>query len=156
MNRKLHNTLLALSTTGLVLVAGLLVSSPLLPAVDQDAASDQSALRGVVSITPPAAALQARALAHRAELEQRVHRFEVELGQVRDGGDAMSRTAGFVADIATTAAMAAAIASLEAGADAAGAAQDDPAANPVRRPARSAFATPYFSFAHGLRQANGA
>lgn len=156
MNRKLHNTLLALSTTGLVLVAGLLVSSPLMPAGDQDPVQEQVALHGVVSIAPPSAAIHARAQARRARLEQRVQRFEAELTEVRDGTDAIARTAGFVADIATTAAMSAALAGIEAGTDMDPLTEDAEAANPARRPARSAFATPYFSFAHGLRQANGA
>ncbi|MGI8561446.1 MAG: hypothetical protein ACR2J7_08445 [Luteimonas sp.] len=156
MNRKLHNTLLALSTTGLALMVGLMVATPVDAPVAQ-ATGTANALVGIVSLAPPTAAIAARAQARTARLEAKTRRFESEMRQLDGSGAAIARTASFVADIATEAALAAAIAKLEAAADdAAGNEASPPDRSPRRSRARNAFATPYFSFAHGLRQGNGA
>jgi hypothetical protein len=158
MNRKLHNTLLALSTTGLALVVGRMAATPTDSPAPRLAGSTGS-LSGVVSIAPPTAAIAARTQARTARLEAKTRRFEAGMHQVGDTGEALARTASFVADIATEAALAAAIANLEAVASTDDETRTEPAStdrDPRRSRARNAFATPYFSFAHGLRQGNGA
>lgn len=157
MNSKLHNILLALSTTGLALVVGLMAATPVdSPSAPAPAAN---ALTSIVHVAPPTAAIAARAQARHARLEARTRRFEAGMHRIGDTGEALGRTASFVADIATEAALAAALANLEAAADvetADDAASPTDARSPRRNRARSALATPYFSFAHGLRQGTGA
>jgi hypothetical protein len=139
MNRKFHNSLLALSTTGLALVLGLMVATPVLPTPDNGASTSDDL------------ALVQRPDAH-------VVHVEVELRQVGETDvAAIDHTRPVVVDIPTEAALAATLARLETAVEAH---QADPAAaaaerSPRRNRARSAIATPYFSFAHGLR-GNGA
>lgn len=155
MNRKLHNILLALSISGLILVSGLMATTPIAPLTPAPAAS--AALAGVVTVAPPDNAIKARAELRAAALQARTRRFEVEMRQVNGFGDGLARTASFAAEVAAEAALAAALTGIESAA-----AETGSAALPERKPqrkrptARSAFATPYFSFARSLRQGNGA
>ncbi len=138
MNRKIHNSLLALSTTGLALVVGLMAATPILPTRNIGADS-------------------AVVLARAQFTDARVLRVEVELRQADDIDiKAIAHTASFLAEIATEAALASTLARLEVAAQAkADAEAAAPERSPRRSRARSALATPYFSFAHGLR-GNGA
>ncbi len=152
MNCKRHNSMLAISTTGLVLVAGLLLATPL--SSPRLADGNSSALAGIVLGAPsPGTANVQRT----AELEVRTQRFESEMRHMTDTGQAIARTASFVAEVATDTAIAAALNHIQS--SAATETAPEPAADAsqrTRRSARSAFATPYFSFAHGLRDGNGA
>ncbi|MDQ3494074.1 MAG: hypothetical protein M3485_00725 [Pseudomonadota bacterium] len=134
MNRKFHNSLLALSTTGLAMVLGLMAATPVLP-------------------TPENGATPAVDLARAQLTDARVLHAKVELRNADETGvEAITHTATLLADIAAEAALAAALAQLEVAAQAKA---DAEAAAPVRSQrrsrARNALATPYFSFAHGLR-----
>ncbi|CAN5711100.1 hypothetical protein BH23PSE2_BH23PSE2_01470 [soil metagenome] len=137
MNRKFHNSLLALSTTGLTLALGLMAATPVLP-------------------TPNTGADPAAMLTRAQFTDARVLHVEVDLRQV-DGTDskATAHTAS-LAKIAAEAALASTLARLEVAAQAKADAETvAPVRSPRRSRARSALATPYFSFAHGLR-GNGA
>ncbi|GAA4864994.1 hypothetical protein [Luteimonas vadosa] len=154
MNRKLHNTLLALSTTGLVLVAGLLVATPL-----TSAPTEAAAMRHAVGVetAPPTGSASGAPAERSARLAARSQRFESDLLQATDTCELLAHTASFVTEVAADAALSAAIAQIESAASAGSSAmQDDPKPDRTRRNSRSAFATPYFSFAHGLRDGTGA
>lgn len=154
MNRKLHNTLLALSTSGLILVSGLMATTPIAPLTP--APDTSAALAGVVTVTPPDDAIKARAELRAAAMQARARRFEVEMRQVNAFGDGIARTAAFVAEVAAEAALIAALTGIESAAAETGYAPPERRSQRKRPTARSAFATPYFSFARGLRQGNGA
>lgn len=156
MTRKLHNTLLALSTTGLVLMAGLMAGTPLPSAAPPaDAYADHA---GNTTALPAVAMAPARAEAHAAAIEASALRYEAEMRKAEDPGEAIAMTATFIAGVATEAALAAALESIESATstDDAEPAQSERKSQRKRRTSRSAFATPYFSFARGLRQGNGA
>lgn len=156
MTRKLHNTLLALSTTGLVLVAGLMAGTPLPSATPP--ADAYAGHAGHATALPAVTVTPARAEARAAAIEADALRFEAQMRKVDDPGEAIAMTATFIAGVATDAALAAAMEGIESAAATADAepAQPERKSQRKRRASRSAFATPYFSFARGLRQGNGA
>jgi hypothetical protein len=155
MNRKLHNSLLAASTTGLALVVGLLLASPV-PGVG----SRMSAELRVQA--PSAREAHAGARLARAELRRAMAAIDTRRGantpaEVDSLTGVPAHAASLIAEIETEAAIDAAMASLDADADAAGVAEAGTVERRARRNrALDAFATPYFSFAHGMRDGTGA
>jgi hypothetical protein len=146
MNRKLHNSLMALSSTGLLLVLGLMVATPV------ETTRDTPPTATAAEVPADAARLR-RAEVRAAAMEARARAFEADVAAAADAGEALTLTAAFVAEAATAAAMAAAFDELPA----AGAAPEAtaPRRGTPRRSARSSLALPYFSFARGLRRGNG-
>lgn len=162
MNRKLHNSLMALSTTGLLLVVGLIVATPAVgPAAMATADASPAHVAPVDAVSRTDAIDQAIDGAIDSELDARIEAaieartrtFEAELRNASDAQQAIAVTAAFVAGTATEAALAAALAEVQAKEPAA----EAPARQPPRkrRSARSTLALPYFSFARGLRGSNG-
>lgn len=154
MNRKLHNSLLAASTTGLALVFGLLLASPVSPPARPLSAAapagDVSPLAGPVTRL-------AKVEARRALLAvQTTHRASAS-ARLEHDVESPTEAASLIAGIATEVAIEAALAGLDPDVEAACAGDAEPAERRVRRSrARDAFATPYFSFAHGMRDGTGA
>ena len=153
MNRKLHNTILAFSVTGMMLFIGLVVAEPALP---QGAPAPAE---------PPAIATQADDLDRvldesldaliEARIEARIQAFETELAQASGVGDSIALTAGLVANAATEVALLAVLGEANDGGDRRASAGD---AEARARPAaqrtastREQIAVPYFSFARGSR-----
>lgn len=130
MTRTLHNTLMALSTTGLLLVFGLMAASPLAPMPHAD------------PLSGPAPGART---------------FEAEVAAAADTGHALALTAAFVAGTATEVAIAAAFADTSRDLESAGTNRfrSHTRGRPGSRSARNAIALPYFSFARGLRRGKG-
>lgn len=160
MNRKLHNTILAFSVTGVMLFVGLVVADPAL-----ERAQSPTLLPTVAAAQPASAARSAQArrseldAAIESRIEARAKAFEAEMARTATASDALALTAGYLAATATEAALAAALAEvgksriegdLAAGVDEASAAE--PAPSPASHKgsrARDVIAVPYFSFARG-------
>ena len=131
MNRKLHNTVTALVATTGLLVLGLMAAHPAAPAptsfeaqmarVEQTRHSDAAAER----------------------IEQRAKELEARLAAAKNGADALGEIAGFAAEAATLAAIAAAYDQAEA-LDTQAVETPKP---PRKRASRATVAMPYFSFA---------
>jgi hypothetical protein len=165
MNRKLQNTLVALSTTGLLAVVGLLAATPVGVA---HPAFGEGVVGSVAHVANPPGrgapgADEFTALAGAgidaeisARIEARVRAFEEEFGNAGSSSEAIASTAAFIAGTATEAALAGVFAGIAAeahgDADSAPARRDPPR---KRRTTRSKLALPYFSFAHGLRRNGG-
>lgn len=155
MNRKLHNSLLAFSATGLMLVFGLMAATPLQPAsLDQD--QDLQAALPELTVTPVIAAGQAdiaavreRAEAVNARIDARASRLQDELGRSRSLGDTIASVTAFAAEVSTDAALSAVIQAADQAAVEREA--DSEEARHAKR-VRSVLAVPYFSFAQGLRR----
>ena len=151
MNRKLHNSMLGLGTTGLMLMLALMAASPVSPGQDASAPLGFAASAPVPA--PDAVALQGNADAIEAsarDIEARARQFESELAGNASLGDTIASAMSFAAAVSTEAALSAAF---EATADEAE--QKRAAAKEKRRHAREvrgALAVPYFSFAQGLRR----
>ena len=149
MNRKLHNTILAFSVTGVMLFVGLVVAEPVLS--EQDAApADMPAL--VVEDTLLEQTLDATI---DATIEARVRQLDASLAEATDPAEALAVTAGLVAATATEVALQAALSELR---KEFAVREHAPQANteiphPVRRSggSRDVIAVPYFSFARGSR-----
>lgn len=152
MNRKLHNSLMALSTTGLLLVVGLMAATP----VADPAAMDAPLVR-IEAADPETGTdtfereIEARTA---AAIEARARTFEEEFRNAGDPGEAIALTAAFVAGTATEAALSAAFGPVKAE-EADAQARTTAKSQRKRRSTRSALALPYFSFARGLRGGNG-
>lgn len=156
MNHKLHNSMLAFSSTGLVLLAGLMAA---VSGTNNDAAL-AAPVAQVQATSQPAAfhqariqATQARASsikARSAALEARAQAFEAQLERSASAADMLAETAAFTVEIATEAALIAAF-EQAAGAEAVEQPTDNTQTSHVRR-SRAALALPYFSFAQGLRR----
>lgn len=155
MNRKLHNTILAFSVSGVMLFLGLVVAQP---------ASLQPAGQGLpdaplANLTVPHARHDGLAdAAIAARIESRARGFEDEVARAETTGEALAMTAGFIAATATEAALVAALSELRqdhAEAEAADGLHDAPRERsaPRRRSGktRDVIAVPYFSFARGSR-----
>lgn len=163
MNRKLHNTILAFSVTGVMLVAGLMAAQPVPPARGdlQGAGTDSASLAPLVVAQAPlddagialaavAEASPAIADALAARLDARSRRLEAELAGAESFEQAIATTAGFIAAAATEAAVAGALGEFDL--DAAGQVEETERRSEAprkRRSVRSAIAVPYFSFARG-------
>lgn len=150
MNRKLHNSLLALSATGLMLVFGLMAASPKLPAGrDGDPSALQAPLAAIASQRhAETAALAQRADAVEARIEARAARLQAELDRSDSLGDTIASVTAFAAEVSTDAALGGVLRAADE------AAESSDADNEQRRHARrvrGALAVPYFSFAQGLR-----
>ena len=155
MNRKLHNSMLAFSSTGLVLLAGLMAAV----SETNDAALAAPAAQARAT-SQPAAFPQARfqaAQAHAsaisarsAALQARAQAFEARLERSASTADMLAETAAFTVEMATEAALSAAFEQATEQE-----AEEQPAENTQRthvRRSRAALALPYFSFAQGLRR----
>lgn len=151
MNRKLHNSMLAFSATGLTLVFALIAASPVSPG-HQDVSTPVALAASAPAVEPEAGleetgkAIEARA----REIEARARQLESELDRSASLGDTIASAMSFAAAVSTEAALSAA---LEATADEAERKQE--AAKARRRHARQVrgtLAVPYFSFAQGLRR----
>lgn len=158
MNRKLHNTILAFSVTGVMLVVGLMAAQPVLPMQDGLRAPDAPA---VVAQAPFVVVAQAPsddvriALAEAAEAAPLAtrdarSRLEADLADAESFEHVVAATAGFVAAVAAEAAVAGALGELDA--EAAAEVEETrrrSEASRKRSGVRSAIAVPYFSFARG-------
>lgn len=147
MNRKLHNTILAFSVTGVMLFVGLVVAEPALPAHDgHDAvpfaaghgreAGQAARISTGTAITPDAAGDDTEAM---------------------DAAEAIAMATGLLAVSVTEAALDAMLADLEtansdrrqeSGRDGQ---RKDPPSRRKGRASRDLIAVPYFSFARGSR-----
>lgn len=143
MNRKLHNTILAFSISGVMLFVGLVVAEPVLPPVDLDAGWGH-----------PAAVIEGE---DADSAEPAPARAETSASRTAVPGEAVAFAAGVVALSITEAALSAALADLDAGAagkedtiEQAGGRKDAPAQRKARA-SRDLLAMPYFSFARGSR-----
>ena len=157
MNRKLHNTILAFSVTGMMLVVGLVIAEPAMPGIDGDAAvagiATQANGEGLAPVRADHDPVD-------ATIDARIRAFEAELAQAADPAEALALTAGLIAVTATEVALQSALGELrrEAGgrelARAEVQAEADPP-RPARRGSgsRDVIAVPYFSFARGSRGA---
>lgn len=145
MNRKLHNTILAFSVTGMMLFVGLVIAEPAQP--EQDALPAAVPVSFLQEADDPDDAVG-------AAIDARVRAFELDLAGVTDPGEALALTAGLIATTATETALKTALVELRRDA----AAREQVQAGPDRpRPARRSgssrdvIAVPYFSFARGSR-----
>jgi hypothetical protein len=154
MYRKVHNTMLAFSATGVLLLVGLMAGAPTMPTrtahVVRTLAIGPVLLR-LESPATPAADLKAR------NIDARIHALEAQLERSASAAETVSHTAAFAANLVAHATIADALAK---DADPVVVAQDDLDSDAderqnqrrhVRR-ARAALALPYFSFAQGLRR----
>lgn len=157
MNRKLRNTILAFSVTGVMLAVGLMAAHPVQPDTAMPAAG------AIVLATAPGAAQPAAPARHpvhaenaatgdaaSARIEAHSRRFEAEMEKVASVEEAVAATAGFVAAVTTEAVL---LETLSRGADdARPEAEAAPEESRKRRSGgvRSAIAVPYFSFARGM------
>ncbi|TDK22489.1 hypothetical protein E2F46_13570 [Luteimonas aestuarii] len=149
MNRKLHNTILAFSVTGVMLFVGLVVAEPVLS--EQDAVPlDTPAL--VVEDTLFEQTLDATI---DATIEARVRQLDASLAEASDPAEALAMSAGLVAATATEVALQAALSELRkefaTGEHAPQANIETPRAARRGGGSRDVIAVPYFSFARGSR-----
>ncbi len=154
MNRKLHNSMLAFSATGLTLVFALMAASPVSPG---PAAPTAVALAGSLAATDLPAEVDADALVRLDAAERDARDIEALARQLGDElenssslGETIASAVSFAAAISTETALNAAF---EATADRVDEKRD--AAREKRRHARQVrgtLAVPYFSFAQGLRR----
>ncbi|WP_202843496.1 hypothetical protein [Luteimonas saliphila] len=156
MNRKLRNTILAFSVTGMALAVGLLAAQPVLPddagragAVVQAAASASTHNAPLIPLAALGATADPVAGTPPASLHGRDPRYRAALVDAESLERVIAATVGFVAAVATEAVLA----DDETGAAAAGS-EEAPArtrrSGSVRSGSvRSAIAVPYFSFAGG-------
>lgn len=151
MNRKLHNTILAFSVTGVMLFVGLVIAEPVhsladeaAPATLQEAAIDTDTLPA-----SPTAGLTGRDEARKA--------FEADIARAGNTGEAIAIAAGYIAVTATEVALATAMDDLERRRDERKAMADadterrEPATRRKTSATRELIAVPYFSFARGSR-----
>lgn len=153
MNRKLRNTILAFSVTGMALAVGLLAAHPVLP---DEAGATAPVVQAAAPTAPliPLAALDAPGDAVAAEAASappgtRVPRYTPALVDAESLQRAVAMTVGFVVAIATGSTPADA----DAGATASGGEQAPATRTRRSGSVRSAIAVPYFSFARGAGRA---
>ncbi|TWT23766.1 hypothetical protein FQY83_03890 [Luteimonas marina] len=149
MNRKLRNTILAFSVSGVMLAVGLMAARPVLP----DAAPATGTMADVPTPTRdqplPPLATHADADALSMRIDARSRRFEAELAKAESLEHALATTASFVTVVATEAALAEVV-SLGAVEEAERASEEASTRRKRRAGSvRSAIAVPYFSFARG-------
>ncbi|MEZ0470224.1 hypothetical protein [Luteimonas salinilitoris] len=139
MNRKLHNTILAFSVAGGMLLLGLMAAVPV-PRAAQVAAGPTHSL--------PSARAEA--------IEARTRAFEAELERAGSANEMIALSSVFLAEIVTEAAVASALQRIEQ--DTTGEGATSTRATERKRGngrKRNALALPYFSFAQGLRGSSG-
>jgi len=152
MNRKLRNTILAFSVSGMMLAVGLMASRPVLPAAAEPVgtivqAATPAPTRGGPLLPVAAHAADADALSMR--IDARSRQFEAELAKAESLEHALAATASFVAVVATEAVLAEAV-SVGTAEDAERASEEASTRRKRRAGSvRSAIAVPYFSFARG-------
>ncbi len=147
MNRKLRNTILAFSVSGMMLAVGLMAARPVLP----DAAPATGTMADVPTLDQPLPPLatHADADALSMRIDARSRRFEAELAKAESLEHALATTASFVTVVATEAALAEVV-SLGAVEEAERASEEASTRRKRRAGSvRSAIAVPYFSFARG-------
>lgn len=152
MYRKAHNTMLALSATGVLMLVALMAATPAL----QNAAASQPVTR-TVAVGPLLLQLQApsqQAIEARTRaIEARSQALEERIEASASAADALALAAEFATQTATEQAFLAAF--IDAKPAVAVATIDDASERSQRRHlrrAREALALPYFSFAQGLRR----
>lgn len=164
MNRKLHNTILAFSVTGVMFAMGLMAAQPLLPQADiqpvatvaaapiaAPIAGSTEAARIEVALVAASEAPVLAADALAARIESHGLRYEAQVQRSESLEQALAATAGFIAAVAAEAAVAGALGEPGAEAPEARVEQEHRPATPSRRGSvRSAIAVPYFSFARGI------
>ncbi|MEP6634380.1 MAG: hypothetical protein ABJA62_09250 [Luteimonas sp.] len=150
MYRKAHNTMLALSATGVLMLVALMAATPAL----QNAAASQPVTR-TVAVGPLLLQLQApsqQAIEARTRaIEARSQALEERIEASASAADALALAAEFATQTATEQAFLAAFIDAKP----AVATIDDASERSQRRHlrrAREALALPYFSFAQGLRR----
>ncbi|MGV8931224.1 MAG: hypothetical protein ACOH1R_03800 [Luteimonas sp.] len=148
MIRKLHNTLLAASASGLMLVFGLMASSPALPGDMQDIDSPEMPLTFAGTDAATQASIDA-AQAGANRIEAHVRQLQAGLDRNPSLGDTIAGAVSFAAAVSTDVALNAAF---EASAQAAEKRAAETEQRRHARRVRSALAVPYFSFAQGLRR----
>lgn len=168
MNRKLHNTLSALSVAAVLMTAGLIAAHP---AAQADQASAPQLVAAVsirdavpagapakpwtqhrlVRTEPSAQARKAAAEVRAKDIEARAEALAARLKGTRDVGEILSHVAGFTAEVATETALDAAadeLANYEVSSTVE--TVEAPAAAPAvpkLRHSRRSMTLPYFSFA---------
>ena len=153
MNRKLHNTILAFSVTGVMLFFGLVVAQPALPSSEEAAPTMSPVVVTVAHAHHDGLADAAIA----ARIDARAKAFEGEFARAGTTGEALALTAGFIAATATEAVLISALTELrQQHADDELVVEDDAPATGEPQARRSgstrdAIAMPYFSFARGSR-----
>ena len=135
MNRKLHNTVTALFATTGLLVLGLMAANPVAQAPSPFAPQAEVASAAVAKTR------YQQDVAKR--IEARAAEMEARLAKTKDKSQALGEIAGFAAEAATLAAIAAAYDQAET-LDAAAVETPKP---PRKRATRATVAMPYFSFA---------
>jgi hypothetical protein len=145
MNRKLHNTILAFSVTGMMLFVGLVIAEPAQPGQDAlPAALPVSSVHDSHDLDDAVG----------AAIDARAHAFELDVAGAADPGEALALTAGLIASTATEAALKTALAELRRDVgEREQARSGQERSRPVRRSggSRDVIAVPYFSFARGSR-----
>ncbi len=157
MNRKLHNTILAFSVTGVMLVVGLMAAQPVPPpmqgelsAPDAPAAAAPLVVVAQAPLDDAGIALAVAAEAAPLATRDARRRLEADLADAESFEQVIATTAGFVAAVAAEAAVAGALGELDA--EAAAEVEETRRRNEASRKrsgVRSAIAVPYFSFARG-------
>jgi hypothetical protein len=152
---------MALSTTGLLLVVGLMAATPAVGPAPMAISTDASPTDVAPAVAMPDtdaidnamdSELDARI---EAAIDARTKTFEAELGNADDAHQAIAATAAFVAGTTAEAVLIAVLAEVQAKEPAVEAEAPARQTPRKRRSARSALALPYFSFARGLRGGNG-
>ena len=154
MNRKLRNTILAFSVSGMMLALGLMAAQPLHP----EAPAPAGAIVMASAPMAPAAALpgtgdaRARADAAAARIDAHGRRFEAQMEKLESIEQATAAAVGFAAAVTAEAVLLETLsADADAGEDAAPAPDAAPAKTKRRGSGvRGAIAVPYFSFARGV------
>jgi len=158
MNRKLRNTILAFSVTGMVLAVGLIAARPVLPAQPLQAAdnagttvlpvADELLARPSGQIGSTDSDLATRADAISVRIQARSRQYEAALVDARSIEQTVRLTVGFVTTVVGESLLARPMDADEAPATAR---EDERPATPARsgRSVRSTIAVPYFSFARG-------
>ena len=149
MNRKLRNTILAFSVTGMVLAVGLMAARPVLPhqpapTGTASAAGQASVHHTLASTGPSSVDLASQVDAVSARMQARSEQYEAALVDARSVEQAVRLTVGFITTVVGESLLAT---PLDTERPAAARGDDRPAA--PSRSVRSQIAVPYFSFARG-------
>jgi hypothetical protein len=150
MNRKLHNSILAFSATGLMLVLALMASSPVPADSDTSAPGQLLAAKSVASIDADVQVHLDAAEARARSIEARAAQLQADLDRSTSLGNTIASAVTFAAAVSTEAALTAAIDASGTAAEVERAAETEQRRH--ARQVRSALAVPYFSFAQGLRR----
>lgn len=149
MYRKVHNTMLAFSATGVLLLVGLMAGAPTMQSrtthVVRTLAVGPLLLR-LESPATPAADIQAKSI------DAHLQTLEAQLEHSASAAEAVSHTATFAANIAARTAFAEDTGAIAPEDEQASVAHERQSQRRHVRRARAALALPYFSFAQGLRR----